>query len=237
MKQLVIGNKGQIGSAIQKILECDGCDLKSYDNPQGGHYDILHVTIPYSENFVSIVSNYIMDFTPELVIIHSTVPVGTCAKFYNNEHRDIIVYSPCRGVHPDLEMGIRTFDKFFAGRKAQEAAKIFTEKIDGECTWSDNERATESLEAAKLWDTTQYGLNIILEKEIHKYCEKYDLDFEVVYTMFNKTYNEGYEKLHHPEYKKYILEHRDGKIGGHCVMANLDLLDSRICDIIKELNT
>lgn len=233
MKNLVIGNKGQIGSAIQSILGCHGIDKSEnvfLSNTETEHYDVLHICIPYSDEFIDLVHRYKLWYDAEIVIVHSTVPVGTCAKI-----GEFIVYSPCRGIHPELEKGIRTFTKYFAGEKAEQASKVFSEKgLD--CVYATNPIAVRSLEASKLWDTTQYGWNIIIEKMIYKHCQDNDLDFNLVYTMFNKSYNEGYEKLGHPEYKKYILEHRDGKIGGHCVMANLDLLDSKICDIIKELN-
>ncbi len=234
MKQLVIGNLGQIGSAIQKILGCDGYDKKDEDDLwMSQMFCNLHICIPYSEKFINEVSHYADLLQSPLIIIHSTVPVGTCDKF---DKKFNIVYSPVRGVHPELEKGIRTFDKYFAGIKSREASKLFSDKIDGECIYSDSEGSIKSLEAAKLWDTTQYGWNIILEKLVYKYCEDNKLDFNVVYTMFNKSYNEGYEKLGMPQYKKYILEHKEGKIGGHCVIPNLDLLDSKVCDIIKELN-
>ncbi len=231
MKNLVIGSAGQIGSAVKKILDCDGYDIANDQNP-GGSYDVLHITIPFSDRFIYEVKKYEMMFNVSLIIIHSTVPVGTCDKIGSAN----IVYSPCRGVHPDLEKGIRTFTKYFTGKKSREAVKIFSEKIDGECMYSDSPRAMASLEAAKLWDTTQYGFNIVLEKAIYKYCEENELDFELIYTMFNTSYNEGYEELGLPKYKKYVLDHKPGKIGGHCIMPNIELLNHPIGKIIKDFN-
>lgn len=231
MKNLVIGSAGQIGSAIRQILDCDGYDIADEKNP-GNFYDVIHICIPYSEDFVEIVNEYVNRFEPELIIIHSTVPVGTCEKMGLAED---VVYSPVRGIHPDLERGIRTFLKIFAGEKAKEAALIFQQK-GVPCSFATYDNAVRSLEAAKLWDTTQYGWNIVLEKAIHQYCVANGLEFKLVYTLFNETYNKGYEDLGHPEFKKYILKHIPGKIGGHCVNANLDLLHSPISRIIKDLN-
>lgn len=221
---LVIG-LGQIGSAIQKILECDGFDISKESPLSLSAYDVIHVCIPYSESFIDSVKSYQMLFNPKLTIIHSTVPVGTSRKLG-------AVHSPCRGIHPNLEEGIRTFTKFFGGEQAPEAAAIFYSKeIPVHVTLS-----PENTEALKLWDTTIYGLNIVLEKEIYKYCKDNDVDFDIVYRLANETYNEGYQKLGHPQYVKYILKHSEGKIGGHCVIPNLPLLKGTIPEIIQKYN-
>lgn len=218
---LVIG-LGQIGSAIRSILKCDGIDLGNHTKK---HYDVIHICIPYSKTFVKSVRKYQKLFTPKITVIHSTVPVGTSDKLG-------AVYSPCRGKHPNLEKGIRTFEKLFAGKQAKKASHIFLSKGIKVKIHKD----TKTAEAFKLWDTTQYGFNIILEKEIHKYCTKNKLDFDVIYTWGNETYNKGYKKLGHPEYTKYVLKHVDGKLGGHCVVQNTPLLGGRIAKFIKEYN-
>jgi UDP-N-acetyl-D-mannosaminuronate dehydrogenase len=219
---IVIG-LGQIGTAIKDILGCDGIDKDSVYIPQ--HYDVMHVCIPALDNFIDVVNVYKERFTPDLIIVHSTVPVGTCKKLG-------AVHSPCRGIHPVLKEGIMTFVKYFGGERAEEASEIFKEKgIKVKCCKDSN-----TIEALKLWDTTQYGLNIVLEKEIYKYCQENGLDFDLIYTDANTTYNSGYEELGHPEYKKYILKHKEGKIGGHCVLQNLPLLKGLIADFISDYN-
>lgn len=220
MKTNLVVGLGQIGSAIQAILGCDGVDIK----PIKGKYDFLHICFPYSKTFIENVKKA-QELYGGRVVIHSTIPVGTSDSLG-------ATYSPCRGIHPHLEEGIRTFPKFFAGPDSQEVARIFKDK--GLQVWITQEPS--DLEAAKLWDTTQYGWNIVLEKMIFEYCERNNLNFDIVYTHFNSTYNDGYDKLGHPEYKKYILKHHKGKIGGHCVIPNLDLLDSEVSDYIREYN-
>jgi len=223
VRQLVIG-LGEIGTAIRKILECDGHD--SYKNIIAkGEYKIIHICIPYSSSFNTTVEEYKEQFKSDLIIIHSTVPIGTC-ELLN------AVSSPCRGVHPQLEEGIRTFVKFFGGKRAREASYLFeVKRIKVECC--DDSRTVEAL---KLWDTTIYGFNIILEKEIYKFCQENNLDFNTVYTKSNVTYNEGYAQLGKPQFKKYVLKHHEGPIGGHCVVNNCELLDSWVADLIKEKN-
>jgi len=75
---------------------------------------------------------------------------------------------------------------------------------------------------------------IALNKYIHKWCVQNGIDFDIAYTEFNKTYNDGYEKLGKLNVVRPYLKHMDGKIGGHCVMPNLDfLVDSEITNLIK----
>lgn len=224
MKHLVIG-LGQIGSAIREILGPSSSDGLDIEEPLLGQYDVIHVCIPYSENFIEIVSDYQKMFDPHLTIIHSTVALGTSERLG-------AVHSPVRGIHPHLVLGIRTFVKVFGGEKAEEAAKIF-EDLGVETMITRSSRDTEAM---KLWDTTIYGWNIVLEKIIHEYCEKNDLDFNIVYTEANRTYNLGYQELDRPEYAKYVLKHVPGPVGGHCVIPNLEMLGGPIADFIKNYN-
>lgn len=228
MKQLVIG-LGEVGSALKNILECDGFDEKMgepYDLQLAHDYDVLHIAFPYSDNFKMFVLSYErrMRTTP-LLIVHSSVPVGTC-----DPHG--WVHSPVRGIHPNLEEGIRTFVKFFGGKNSAVAANIFLEKKIKVhvCELAKN------TEAMKLWDTTIYGLNILIEKGIYAFCAQNGLDFETVYTYANATYNEGYTLLGHPEFSKFVLKDFPGSIGGHCVRENWELLDDPIARISKDLH-
>lgn len=221
---LVIG-LGQVGSAIQKILQCSGHDAKTDARSSIPDADVIHICFPYSDKFVEYVSQYHKETGAKHVVIHSTVPVGTC-------DTNGWIHSPVRGIHPNLEEGIRTFVKYFGGVGAYDAAKAF-HLMGVRVIYVD--RAAET-EAMKLWDTTIYGWNILIEKAIKKYCKDRGLSFNTVYTSPNQTYNEGYRALSHPEYQKYVLEHVEGPIGGHCVRQNWDLLDDPIADISRELH-
>jgi hypothetical protein len=174
MKTNIVIGLGEIGKAIQEIFECEGIDKDTEYEVK--HYDVLHICIPYSDKFCDIVEDYKKQFTPDLVIVHSTVPVGTNRKLGS-------VASPCRGVHPHLTESIRTFVKYFGGKNAVEAGELFIDKgIKVYITEDSN-----TIEAMKLWCTTQYGLNIVLEKIIYKYCLENGLDFNIIYTDCNKT--------------------------------------------------
>ena len=213
MKHLTVG-LGEVGSAIYKIVGGQ-YTTRTKSNWDGEDVDVVHICIPYSRDFSIIVEAY--QEVGKLVIVHSSVPVGTCDELG-------VVHSPVRGVHPELEKGIRTFVKYFGGKHAQKAAKIFQELGIKTKVY----REAKTTEALKLWDTTQYGVLIMLEKRINKWCKENNINFDAVYTQANKDYNEGYMALNRPEVVRPYLKHIPGPIGGHCVMPNAKLLKVKL---------
>ncbi len=220
---------GEIGRAISKLYQRPKIkDLKRDDGLFD--LDVLNVCIPYSKDFVKIVKAQIVESNPGLTIIHSTVPVGTTSKI-----KGIIVHSPVRGVHPNLHKSLKTFYKFvgFYGDYAGLLAKKHFKEIGVKIKIYSNPETTEAM---KIWSTTQYGLFIVLQKEIKKYCERYNLPFDVVYNEANRTYNEGYEELKMPNVVRPTLKHMAGKIGGHCVIPNCRLLNNSVSKFILKQN-
>ena len=205
---------GEVGKAIHEIVgDAFIADFRK-NTWRGEKVDVIHICIPYSKDFDGIVRRY---KRAGLVICHSTVPVGTC-------DRAGIVHSPIRGVHPHLAEGIRTFVKYFGGKNSARAARIFRRfgiRVR-------HFKKATTTEAVKLWDTTQYGRLIMLEKEIYAWCKKHKVDFDVIYRRANKDYNEGYIKLGRPEVVRPWLKHIEGKIGGHCVRENAKLLKVKL---------
>jgi hypothetical protein len=215
MVHVVVGH-GEVGASLHKVI---GKAL--WCNRIGGTWDkvtkvdVIHICIPYDDTFETIVEHY--KTKCKLLIVHSSVPVGTCDALG-------VVHSPIAGVHPHLEKGIRTFVKYFGGKNANKAAKIFSDL--GLKTHVFKEARTT--EAMKLWSTTQYGRMIMLEKEIYEWCQVNKLNFNDVYKRSNKDYNEGYVKLGMPQVVRPWLKHVPGPIGGHCVLPNLKLLKVKL---------
>jgi UDP-N-acetyl-D-mannosaminuronate dehydrogenase len=216
MKHLIIGH-GEVGSGLHKVIgKSLVWDLEGPATWDGeSHVDVIHICIPYSDKFDEIVEMY-KEYA-ELIIVHSSVPVGTCDRLK-------VVHSPIKGVHPHLAKGIKTFAKPFGGKNAQKAANIF-KKLGVKTRAYKDARTTEAL---KLWETSQYGRLIMLEKEVYEWCKKNKVDFDAVYTQANKDYNEGYMKLGRPEVVRPYLKHVDGPIGGHCVLPNAKLLGIKL---------
>lgn len=217
LMHLVVG-WGEVGKALGKVLgDCQHHDIKGRSNWNGSYVDVVHICIPFTNfrDFKMAVEPF-QDLA-ELVIVHSSTPVGTCDKLG-------FVHSPIAGVHPHLEKGIRTFVKYFGGKMAKDAAKIFSDLGLKVKVFKD----ARTTEAMKLWSTTQYGRMIMLEKEIYKWCQKNNLNFADVYTRSNKDYNAGYTELGMPQVVRPYLKHVDGPIGGHCVNENCKLLKVKL---------
>lgn len=215
MVHLVVGF-GEVGKALYSILGKGNYWMDSSStNWHGEEIDVIHICIPYNKEFNEWIK-YWKSYRA-LVIVHSSVPVETCDKLG-------VVHSPIRGVHPKLEKGIRTFIKYFGGKDAKKAAKIFG-KLGIRTKVYKEARITEAI---KLWDTTQYGRLIMLEKEIYKWCKKHKIDFNAVYTQANMDYNTGYERLGRHEVVRPYLKHVEGPIGGHCVRENSKLLGVKL---------
>ena len=214
-KSLVIGY-GEIGKALTKILRehyrVDTWDINSGIEPLG-NYDIMHICFPYSNKFIDYVKAYQAKYEPKFTVIHSTVPLGTSRECN-------AIHSPIRGLHPNLESGIRTFVKFLGGEQSSEVADYFRRAGLRVCLFDRQENS----EALKLWDTTQYLESVRMTKRIKKYCIKHNLSFSDIYRIGNLTYNQGYQELGHPEYTRPVLEPIMTEIGGHCLTPNEELL-------------
>lgn len=226
-KHLVIG-AGEVGSSLFNVLKPHyDVFLRDKNNNLSGKFNVVHICYPNIKNFTEISKDYIKKYQPDLVIVHSTVPIGTTRKVLTTA-----VHSPIRGLHPNLEKGIKTFVKYFGGKKAKDAVKIFSDiGIKTQCF-----AKSETTELLKILDTTYYGWNIIFAKEIKRICDKLKLNFDDVYTIPNNDYNEGYIKLGKSNVVRPVLKAMPGKIGGHCVVQNCDLLDDWVTKTIKERN-
>ncbi|MBU4299271.1 hypothetical protein KJ636_04470, partial [Patescibacteria group bacterium] len=125
----------------------------------------MNVCIPWNEKFIEIVKKEIKKIKPKLTIIHSTVVPGTTQKIGG-----MIAHSPIRGVLPKLFEGIKTFVKYI-GADDKKAGELAKKHLEGLGIKTKLFMPSETTEALKLWDTTQYGWFIVLNKEIKKWCD------------------------------------------------------------------
>lgn len=224
IKMLVIG-MGEIGLPIYGLLSC-GYNLFAYDKIDNNFeeasvpYDVIHICFGHKEDereeFIQSVKDYQNRFLKSggLTIIHSTTAIGVCDELG-------VVHSPIIGQHDDMENYIRNATKIFGGKRSQEAAEIFR-RIGVKVLVYD--KASES-EAAKLFLTESYRVNIEFCQRVKRLCDKLGLEFNNIYTLPAQIYNQIYTQMGHSEYVRPILAPNLGNLGGHCIAPNSKLIE------------
>lgn len=232
MQKIGIMGLGEVGKAMAKFYD-KPMIMDLTRNEFVKDMDVVHVCIPYSKTFPNAIKRLVKDYTPKLVIIHSTVTVGT-TKSLNLPK--VVVHSPVRGVHPNLHEGIKTFIKYVGADDVGTGIRACNhlKKLGIVCERMDKSATTE---LAKLLDTTYYGLAIAYHGYAEKLCKRKGLDFDDVMTRFNKSYNNGYQMLGKGNVIRPVLYPPKGNIGGHCVISNAELLHKQFGEdlIIKSI--
>jgi len=224
MRTLIIG-KGEIGKSLESIFsKYYPTYIRDIDGHSKDSFEIIHICFPYSEYFINQVNTYKKMYNPKHIVIHSTVPVGTSRKLD-------ATHSPCVGIHPHLGESLKIFTKFLGGEHASDVAQYFR-RAGIKVTLTDNQESTELM---KIMSTSYYGLCIEYTKEVKRLCDENNVPFEL-WTLWTDNYNNGYEKLGYPEYRRPNLTPIIKKIGGHCILTNLKLIKSKFTKFIDELN-
>ncbi len=231
-KRILVVGMGEVGKAIFDLLnESDRYHVEGYDSKNSpavpvGVFDYLHVCIPYTGDgsvFVDAVSKYAFRHKPHLIIIHSTVQVGT-SDIVRGKTGALVVHSPVRGKHPNLLPSLKVFTKYI-GPCSMEAAKVCADHFEEIGIPHAVLSGTKESEVGKILSTTYYGLCIAWHQEMKRICDQFGVSFEQAVTEFNETYNDGYEKMDMPHVRRPVLH--PGFIGGHCVMQNIDILKEK----------
>lgn len=227
MKTFIVG-LGEIGGSLRDILR-QYYEVFGYDSGNNKSFKpvkdvgILHVCFPYSVDFVKQVRKYQNALKPKYTVIHSTVPVGTSTKLK-------AIHSPVRGLHPNLKEGILTFVKYLGGPEADKIADYFR-RAGMKVYLCDK---AETTELGKLLDTEYYRICINFSQKAKLLCDALDVPFSETYTLFNQTYNEGYEILGYNEYRRSILLPMMTSIGGHCVEPNQKIMEVLLGELKKK---
>ena len=227
---------GEIGQALDSIYKSNNFSTLLIDpyknlNEDISTCDIINIAIPFYD-YISFSKNLLELKIKDnaIIIIHSSIEIGTTNKIQKLLKNNIIIASPVRGIHPNLVEGLLTFNKyigisetFLNNEILIDTLKSHFNKLNINITICKSEEA----ELAKIVSTTIYGVLISLTEDIGKICDYHNLDFENVFTNWQKTYNEGYIKLKKPEFVRPILKRIPNKskvIGGHCVIPNAIIL-------------
>ena len=210
MNKIGIIGYGEIGSSLHPFFDL---------NDDLSNCDLLNICIPFIDNFVNIVNEYIDTLNPRLIVIHSTVEPGTTSQIKGR-----VCHSPVRGLHPNLSLGIKTFIKYISSDDINNSIE-YQNHLNSLNIKSFICKNTKTSEYAKLLDTTYYGLCIAFHNDVASVCEKEGLDFNEVMTNYNQSYNDGYVSLGKENVVRPVL-YSSGKIGGHCVIPNAKILNT-----------
>jgi len=212
---------GEVGQAIAKFYK--QAKIKDLNRDDGlKEVDILHICIPFNDNFIKILKREIKEIKPKLTIIHSTITPLTTKKLVDAT-KALVVHSPVRGIHPNLYSGIKTFVKYI-GCDDKKAGMLAKKHLEGLGIKTKVIQPSVATELGKLLSTSYYGLCIAWHGEMKEMCDKFGVDFEKAVTGFNKTYNRGYKKLKKSNVVRPVLFPPEGPIGGHCINPNARIL-------------
>lgn len=227
---LIIG-MGEIGKGLYKLLrdsyEVYGIDKDIKELPDQCY--ILNVCIPYSNNFVAIVQEYIKQFSPACTIIYSSVPVGTTQKIKGS----IVVHSPVMARHPNIYDGLETYTKFI-GYDSEDGRIIAGNYLDAVCKTC-GIKGSKTTELMKILSLCRYGIYLSAADEMDKICRSFDCDYDTVVKLWENAYNEGIARTD-PDKRRPIYDPPKGKIGGHCVLPIMRMFNEQFpTKIISEV--
>lgn len=223
---LVVG-LGEVGRPLLEILsgahQAAGRDI----GDQAFHgVRILHLCFPFGADFVSAANRYISLYEPEVVVVNSTVVPGT-TRAIQQAAGTAVVYSPVRGKHARMTEELQRYRKFVAGTSAEAVAAVEDHFTAAGMT-TQRMSSFESLELAKLLETTYFGVLVAWAQEMDRFAASVDADYWETLDFFEEI---GFLPP---------VRFEPGYIGGHCVMPNLDLLEqvrrSPLIDAMRESN-
>ena len=242
MKKDVVVGLGEIGLPILKLLSKQNnvvgydIDKKLMNNVkftkfQDTQTSFLHIAIPVTQKFITNVITLFKKFSPECIVIHSTISPGT-TEYLQKKMSIPIIYSATRGVHKSMLRDLKRYTKFFVissnAPKKQWAASTYSKKMKSCGIKTQKMSKPETLELAKIiCDTSYLGWLI---------------NYSQISNMIAKNYNVNYDEmwLFSDEIHKFLGNRPKmypGYIGGHCVIPNLDLLHNQTLELIKKINT
>lgn len=234
MRSLVIG-MGEIGQAVKSVfssahtMRTVDLDKEKTEVFEGEKIIVMHICIPYSENFQKQVRDYIDRYSPKHVIIWSTVPIGT-SKVISPK----VIHSPVEGKHPDLELSIWQMERWIGHNDVQEGI-FFVNYCNTVGLRTKLVENTDFTEALKLLSTTEYGVNIVFASYKARVAEEIGMDFDLA-KDWNREYNRLYRQLGMDKrFQKYVLDPPQGKIGGHCVVPNAEILREVFPDAMLDM--
>ncbi len=221
-KKIGIMGFGEIGQSVARLYSKSKYEVLTkdlnFDYLKDNKVDILHIAIPYSNNFIKDVEKQIKLNQAKLVIIESTVDVGTTKKINQKLKKNVVVHSPVRGMHPNLTKSLKCFVKY-VGADDENIGKRAVRHYKSIGVKTKLFQPSQSTELNKILSTSYYGICIVWAMEVKKLCDQYGVDYKT-FEDFNNSYNKGYLKMGRQNVIRPTLYPPKNGIGGHCVWEN-----------------
>lgn len=224
VKSTAVVGLGETGGPLFGILketyDAIGVDLKvQTETPR--RVEVLNICLPWSERFVDIVREYQRDFTPDVTVIHTTVPVGTTKQIPG------AVHSPILGMHDNMDVSLRKFTKWIGGApQLTSLVEMFFGAAGIMCRTVEDSDFTEAL---KLMCLAKYGMSIAFAQYQKELCDSIGMDYSII-TEWDLNYNKNVECRYH----RPLLTPPGKTIGGHCVIPGTRLLHAQYPNRILE---
>jgi len=223
MKAVLIGY-GEVGKGLHEVL-APYHKIDIQDPPAGygvkGKYEIMLVAIPYSDQFVCQIKAYQLKYKPVCTIIFSTVPIGTSTVLG-------AVHSPIEGNHPDLANSIRAHTRWIGGRSSRATSFLLEAMLKLKVV-----NSPEFTEFMKLRSLALYAVNIEFSRYTKGISDGMCLDYSHIHS-YDRDYNDLNQTIKKPQFSRYILYPPKGRIGGHCVLPGVKMLQEQFPDIFLE---
>lgn len=235
MNDIIIGG-GEVGTALYELLgknitvvDIDKTKEKNIMFPIPD-IDIMHVCFPYVKMFKHFVTAYSEKFKPKMIVIHSTVPIGTSYSIQSLVKDVPVIYAPTRGVHSRFVEDMKSYTKLWASVNpiTEYEHNVFKNIWDNIGVKTERWDSIKDLELAKvLIDTTYYGWLISFRFAADAIADNYGADKEKIWDFAKEIH----EKLGN---RPTMFSNPDG-IGGHCVLPNLELNNDHTTEYIKNV--
>ena len=227
---LIVG-LGEVGAALAEVIERRWPVLRHDIEPRefDAQIGVMHICIPFQSSapFEDAVCGYIERFDPALTIVNSTVLPGTTSALKRRTGKPV-AYSPVRGKHVRMPQDLLHYVKYVAAAEPDTAA-LAQDHFERAGMKTRRMDKPETLELAKLAETTYFGVQIAFAQDLDRYARRVGADYDQAINFFEEV-----EFLPRPRYFP-------GVIGGHCVIPNIQLLrklaGSPLLDAILESNS
>jgi len=209
---LVVG-LGEVGRPLLQVLSgahsVQGIDLPPVDARAA--VEFMHVCYPgETPDFVGVTAAYAKRYRPDVVVVHSTVPVGT-TRAVQAASGLAAVHSPVRGKHIRMAEDLLHYVKFVGAAEPTVAEQV-EEHFTAAGMRTKRMSSPEATELAKLAETTYLGLLVAFAQDVDRMARRVGVEYDEAADFFTEI---GYL----PAGRFF-----PGVIGGHCVMPNIGLL-------------